>query len=100
MHRNAKDATTVAMMKPALFACAALLAISGCNKMGGGGGGPVKLDNDDQKTLYALGLIIGRNVANFNLTPSELDVVKAGISDSALGKKPEVDLQTYGPKVN
>jgi FKBP-type peptidyl-prolyl cis-trans isomerase FkpA len=101
MHRNAKDATTVAMMKPALFACALLFALPACNKMGGGGGGgAVKLENDDQKTLYALGLIIGRNVANFNLTPAELELVKAGISDSALGKKPEIDLQTYGPKVN
>jgi FKBP-type peptidyl-prolyl cis-trans isomerase FkpA len=87
------------MMKPALFACALALAVPACNKVGGGGG-PVKLDSEDQKTLYALGLIIGRNVANFNLTPTELDTVKAGITDAALGKKPEIDLQAYGPKVN
>jgi FKBP-type peptidyl-prolyl cis-trans isomerase FkpA len=103
VHRNAKDATTVAMTKPALFLCAiALTTLPACNKMGGGGGGggSVKLDNEDQKTLYALGLLIGRNVANFNLSPAELDTVKAGISDAASGKKPEIDLQVYGPKVN
>lgn len=88
------------MMKPALYLFVFALALPACNPGGGGGGGSVKLDNDDQKTLYALGLILGRNVAGFNLTPSELDTVKAGMSDAALGKKPQVELETYGPKVN
>ncbi|HEX4461045.1 MAG TPA: FKBP-type peptidyl-prolyl cis-trans isomerase [Polyangia bacterium] len=88
------------MMKPALFLGLLTLALPACNKMNGGGGGSVKLDSDDQKTLYALGLIIGRNVANFNLSPSELETVKAGISDAALAKKPQVELEVYGPKVN
>ncbi len=88
------------MMKPALFLGLLTLALPACNKMSGGGGGSVKLDSDDQKTLYALGLIIGRNVANFNLSPAELETVKAGISDAALAKKPQVELEVYGPKVN
>jgi FKBP-type peptidyl-prolyl cis-trans isomerase FkpA len=87
------------MTKPALFACVLALALPACNK-GGGGGGSVKLDNDDNKTLYALGLIVGRNLAGFNLNASELDVVKAGISDAATGKKPQVELETFGPRVN
>ncbi len=86
------------MTKPALFACLFLLAAPACKQMGGGGS--VTLDSDDKKTLYALGLILGRNLAGFNLTPSELDVVKAGINDAALGKKAQVELETYGPKVN
>jgi FKBP-type peptidyl-prolyl cis-trans isomerase FkpA len=100
MRYGAKDATTVAMTKPALLACA-LLIFPACNKLGGGSSGAApKLETEDQKTLYALGLLIGRNVQQFNLTPSELDIVKAGIADQALDKKPQVDLQTYGPKVN
>jgi FKBP-type peptidyl-prolyl cis-trans isomerase FkpA len=95
-----KDATTVAMTKPALYLFVLALAMPACNARGGGGGGSVKLDTDDQKTLYALGLILGRNVAGFNLTASELDTVKAGMGDAALGKKPQVELETYGPKVN
>ncbi|HEY2744643.1 MAG TPA: FKBP-type peptidyl-prolyl cis-trans isomerase [Polyangia bacterium] len=88
------------MMKPALFLFAFFsLALPACNQMSGGGG-TVKLDNDDQKTLYALGLLIGRNLKTFNLTPAELDTVKAGLADEALGKKPQVELETYGPKVN
>jgi FKBP-type peptidyl-prolyl cis-trans isomerase FkpA len=94
-----KDATTVAMTKPALFLFVVALAMPACNP-NGSGGGSAKLDTDDQKTLYALGLILGRNVAGFNLTASELNTVKAGMTDAALGKKPQVELETFGPKVN
>ncbi len=87
------------MTKPALFFAVLTLALPACNQPGGGGSS-VKLENDDQKTLYALGLLLGRNVAGFNLSPSELDTVKAGMTDAALGKKPQVELETYGPRVN
>jgi FKBP-type peptidyl-prolyl cis-trans isomerase FkpA/FKBP-type peptidyl-prolyl cis-trans isomerase FklB len=56
--------------------------------------------NDDQKTFYALGLIISQNLGSFALNESELDMVKSGITDGVLKKTPKVDLQTYGPKVN
>ena len=55
---------------------------------------------DDQKTMYALGLIISQSLAPFALTESELDFVRAGMTDGVLKKAPKVDLPTYGPKVN
>src|SRR5678815_1998490 len=55
---------------------------------------------EDQKTFYALGLIISQSLAPFALTESELDFVRAGMTDGVLKKTPKVDLQTYGPKVN
>jgi FKBP-type peptidyl-prolyl cis-trans isomerase FkpA len=58
-----------------------------------------KLDNDDQKTLYALGMILGRNIKPFALKPDELAIVKAGLTDAATDAKPQVELETYGPKV-
>ena len=61
---------------------------------------PPKLDTDDQKTLYALGLLLGRNIKPFALKPEELAIVKAGLSDAVTGAKPQVELETYGPKVN
>jgi FKBP-type peptidyl-prolyl cis-trans isomerase FkpA len=40
------------------------------------------------------------NLAAFNLSEAELEIVKAGMSDE-MGKKPsKVDLAVYGPKVN
>ena len=60
---------------------------------------PGTLQTDDQKTVYALGLMLGRNVANLNLTPEELALVQKGLQDAASGKQPEVELEVYGPRV-
>jgi FKBP-type peptidyl-prolyl cis-trans isomerase len=54
---------------------------------------------DDQKTIYALGLALSRNLASFNLTPEELEWVKQGLSDGATNKKPVVTLEEFGPKI-
>jgi FKBP-type peptidyl-prolyl cis-trans isomerase FkpA/FKBP-type peptidyl-prolyl cis-trans isomerase FklB len=55
--------------------------------------------NDDQKTLYALGLAISQSLGNFALSESELDFVKSGLTDGALKRTPKADLQTFGPKI-
>jgi FKBP-type peptidyl-prolyl cis-trans isomerase FkpA len=54
---------------------------------------------EDEKTLYALGLMLGRNVANFGLTAAELETVNKGLVDAASGRTGQVDLQVYAPKV-
>jgi FKBP-type peptidyl-prolyl cis-trans isomerase FkpA len=54
---------------------------------------------DEQKTLYALGVILGRNVQLFHLTPAEIEFVKRGMGDSVSGKTPEVDMETFAQKV-
>ena len=54
---------------------------------------------DDQKTIYALGLALSRNLATFNLTPEELQFVEQGLSDGVQGKKPVVTLEEFGPKI-
>src|SRR5437867_8435726 len=54
---------------------------------------------DDEKTLYALGLALARNGCSFNLTEKELDLVKAGLTDGVLNRKPQVDIETFGPKI-
>ena len=58
-----------------------------------------KLETEEQKTLYALGLTINRSLSPFNLSPSELAVVQAGLADGGLHRTPAVDLETYGPKI-
>jgi len=54
---------------------------------------------DEQKTLYALGLAVARQLAPFSLTPAEMDFVQQGISDGIAGKKPVVELEEYGKKI-
>lgn len=54
---------------------------------------------DAQKTLYALGMIIGQNLGPFELTQAELDVVKTGLTDTVLKKPGKVDLNAFMPKI-
>jgi FKBP-type peptidyl-prolyl cis-trans isomerase FkpA/FKBP-type peptidyl-prolyl cis-trans isomerase FklB len=63
-----------------------------------GATGP-ELKTEDQKTLYALGLVISQNLASFTLNATELDAVMAGVTDGVLKKEPKVDLKTYAPKI-
>ncbi|NTX07381.1 FKBP-type peptidyl-prolyl cis-trans isomerase [Myxococcus sp. CA051A] len=55
--------------------------------------------SEDQKTLYALGLSIGKSISVFEMTPEELEYVKAGLTAQVKGEKPAVELETYGPKL-
>jgi FKBP-type peptidyl-prolyl cis-trans isomerase FkpA len=78
-----------------------LISLIGCTKgMGAGSSQSAKLETDDQKTLYALGLLLGKNIKPFALKEDELAIVKAGLTDAVNGAKPQVELDTYGPKVN
>jgi len=55
--------------------------------------------SEDDKTLYALGVILARDLGPLNLNAKEMEMVAAGLTDAALGKDSQVDLPTYGPKV-
>ena len=73
----------------------------------GKGGAPAEtkvasaeLKTEDEKTLYALGLILGKNACGpLKPTEAELAIIVRGLSDAASGKSPAVPLETYGPKV-
>jgi FKBP-type peptidyl-prolyl cis-trans isomerase FkpA len=57
------------------------------------------LTTDDQKTVYALGLAMYRNLTQFDLSPAELDLIKKAITDAAAGK-PAIEVDTWMPKVS
>jgi len=57
------------------------------------------LKTDEDKTFYALGLALGPQLAPFNLSAAELDLVKAGMTDAVLNKEKKADLQMFMPKV-
>jgi FKBP-type peptidyl-prolyl cis-trans isomerase FkpA/FKBP-type peptidyl-prolyl cis-trans isomerase FklB len=58
-----------------------------------------ELKTEEQKTLYAIGLVLSQNLAQFNLSPAELELVKAGLTDGASKKDRKIDVQTYVPKI-
>jgi FKBP-type peptidyl-prolyl cis-trans isomerase FkpA len=88
MSRSASMALTVSLT--AVGACAAAQAPPAAS--------PAAM-TEDEKTLYALGLMLGRNLASFNLSPAELETVSKGVLDAATNRPAQVDLHTYGPKV-
>jgi len=87
------------------WAGAALLAVAAVACQGKGGApaenkGAAELKTEDEKTLYALGLILGKNAcAPLKPTEAELAIILRGLGDAATGKTPAVPLETYGPKV-
>jgi FKBP-type peptidyl-prolyl cis-trans isomerase FkpA len=54
---------------------------------------------EEQKTLYAVGLVVARQLSIFNLTPAEFEIVKQGLADAVAGKTPEVQLTAYNDKI-
>jgi FKBP-type peptidyl-prolyl cis-trans isomerase FkpA len=83
-----------------LFLCLGSVMACAQTSAPAGSSAAAKLETDDQKTLYALGLLLGRNIAPFNLSADELAYVRAGLNDAVTNTKPQVELETYGPKVN
>jgi len=54
---------------------------------------------DEEKTIYALGLVVQRSLRQFDFSASELEVLKRALSDAAAGK-PAVELTEWGPRID
>jgi FKBP-type peptidyl-prolyl cis-trans isomerase FkpA len=83
-----------------IIVVALMLAVAGCQQQGSKEGAGSNPQTDPQKTFYALGLSLGRQIQVFDMSPEELQFVKAGLEASVTGKEPAVDIQTYGPKLS
>ena len=53
---------------------------------------------DEQKPIYALGLLMQRSLDQFDLSAAELDIIKRALSDAA-ARKPAIDIEEWGPKI-
>ncbi len=58
-----------------------------------------ELKTEDDKTLYALGLVLANQLSALRLTPAELQLIESGLTDGVLKNKPLVEVETYGPKI-
>jgi FKBP-type peptidyl-prolyl cis-trans isomerase FkpA len=58
-----------------------------------------ELKTDDDKTFYALGIALSRNLAVFNLKPEELERVQQGLADGVLDRQKKVDFDAYSGKI-
>ena len=54
---------------------------------------------EDQKTLYAVGLVMAQQLSVFSFTPAEFEFVRQGLADGISGTKPLVELEAYNQKI-
>ena len=54
---------------------------------------------EDQGLFYALGVVVSQNLATFDLTDADLDMVLAGIKDGVKGKEHGIDLGKVMPRI-
>ncbi len=55
---------------------------------------------DDERAIYTIGFLMGRNVAAFNMTPAEAKIIQAGLGDAILAAQPKCDVRFYQPRVS
>jgi len=58
------------------------------------------LKTEDDKAIYALGLMMGRSATSYYLSDAEIEVFLGAIHDALKRAKPKVSLQEYGPKIS
>ena len=55
---------------------------------------------EDQKTLYAIGVVVSKQLSVFNFSPEELKFVIQGLNDAAAGKKLVTEPEPYQNQIN
>ena len=88
-------ASAPAAPKPAAPAAAAPKPLPAAGRAPARAAAPL---TDDQKPVYALGLLMQRSLVQFDLSAAELEVLKRALTDAA-ARKPAIDLEEWGPKV-
>jgi FKBP-type peptidyl-prolyl cis-trans isomerase FkpA len=58
-----------------------------------------ELKSEEDKTLYALGVALAGQLAPFALSPAEVDLVKAGLTDAALNRPHKAEPREYMTKI-
>ena len=82
----------------ALAALLCTLALTACNKAATKTAEAAP-PTEDQKTLYAIGVYLSRQVEPFDLKPEEIAQVQKGLADGVAGTKPLVTVEEYIPKI-
>ena len=79
------------------------LVLLACNGQEVKTGTPAKVETEEEKVLYALGLVIAQNTLEpfrGQFSDAEMAVVMQGFADALKGGETIVPLQEFGPKIN
>ncbi len=58
-----------------------------------------ELKSDEDKTLYALGAVMARQLQTLDLSAEQVELVKRGLNDVIAGRKPVVEPEAYQQKI-
>jgi len=58
--------------------------------------GEIALETEDDKTIYALGVNLSKNLSHLPLSEAEKDILQAGFGDGLHEREPRVDPVRYG----
>ncbi len=61
---------------------------------------PTAPESEEQKTLYALGMALSQRLSAASFSESDLAMIDLGLADGLLGRKPQVDMRVYHPKID
>ena len=81
-----------------IFFITLLLMTSACSKEAVTA--DVALETENQKTLYAIGMIISNQLQTFALSEEELAPIVQGMMDGVKGEPSQVDMGIYEAKIN
>jgi FKBP-type peptidyl-prolyl cis-trans isomerase FkpA len=59
-----------------------------------------KLETEEDRMLYAFGVMVAARMPKFNPTPAEIDKIVAGLKDGLQGKEPRVVMTDYAEKMD
>ena len=82
--------------------CTSLVLLA-CNSQAVKTDTPAKVETEEEKVLYALGLAIAQNSLEpfkGQFSDAEIAVVMQGFADAVKGGEPIVSLEEFGPKIN
>jgi FKBP-type peptidyl-prolyl cis-trans isomerase len=85
--------------KKTLLNVATVLSLAACAPCVATEATAPQLQTEEEKILYAVGLMLSRSLSNYGLGPEHIATVQRGFSDGVLRHAPAVDLETYGPKI-
>ena len=63
-------------------------------------GNEIEFQDEDEKKIYALGLALAQDVAQFGLTEREIEIMQMALADRANRRTPRLDLVAFSPDLD
>ena len=86
----------VSQIRFTLLLAVLTVALSGCTPEQQDSGSEVLLETEDDKTIYAMGVNLARNLDHLPLSKSEKRILQTGFADGMEKRDPQVDTVRYG----